>query len=407
MTQYKITLSKEDLHGLFSTDEGLAKLMEKVLNQVLQAQATEAVGALPHERTDNRRGYRNGNRNKPLHTRVGSLTLAVPQFRNGGLSTELWERYQRSEMALLLAMMEMVVNGVSTRKVSKITEELCGTSFSKSTVSALCQKLDPLVKEWNERPLCEKCYPFVLMDALVIKVRKGGRVRSQSIMLSIGINADGRREILGIHLGDSESFQSWSEYLSGLKQRGLRGVDLVVSDHHSGLVKAIQTQSQGAVWQRCQTHLMRNILNATPKKLQKEVRNQLRLIFMAPDIKTARVLLNSTLTTYQDEAPKAMEVLENGFDDAVAVLVMPECYRKKLRTTNIVEREIEEIRRRERVIRIFPNEESAIRLMGALLLERDELWSTRRREMDMADYMEWKQKEQSKSEDLDGKEAAD
>lgn len=407
MTQYQITLSQEDLHGLFSGDEGLARLMEKVLNQVLQFEATEAVGALPYERTDSRCGYRNGNRDRPLHTRVGSLTLAVPQFRKGGFSTELFERYQRSEMALMLAMMEMVINGVSTRKVTKITEELCGTQFSKSTVSALCKKLDPLVCEWNERPLGEKCYPFVLMDAIVIKVRKQGRVRSQSIMLSIGINLQGQREILGIKIGDSESYESWTEYLSWLKQRGLRGVDLVVSDHHSGLVKAIQTQFQGAVWQRCQTHFMRNILGATPKRLQKEVHSQLKPIFMAPDIKTARTLLNSTLATYQDIAPKAMETLENGFDDALAVLMLPERYRRKLRTTNLVERLNEEIRRRERVIRIFPNEESAVRLIGALLLEKDEDWITGRRYMDMTDYIEWKRKEQSKLDSPERQLAAD
>ncbi len=330
----------------------------------------------------------------------------MPQFRKGGFSTELFERYQRSEMALMLAMMEMVIDGVSTRKVTKITEELCGTQFSKSTVSALCKKLDPLVNEWNERPLGEKCYPFVLMDAIVKKVRKRGRVRSQSIMLSIGINLQGQREILGIKIGDSESYESWTEYLSWLKQRGFRGVDLVVSDHHSG-VKAIQTQFQGAVWQRCQTHYMRNILSATPKHLQKEVHSQLKPIFMAPDIKTARALLNSILSAYQHKAPKAMETLENGFDDALAVLMLPERYRRKLRTTKLVERLNEEIRRRERVIRIFPNEESAIRLIGALLLEKDEDWTIGRRYMDMTDYIEWKRKEQSKLDSPERQVAAD
>lgn len=405
MTQYNITLSQEDLHGLFQKDEGLARLVEKVLNQVLQAQATEAIGALPYERTSRRLGHRNGHRDKPLRTRMGTLSLSVPQFRKGTLSTQMWGRYQRSEMALLIAMMEMVVNGVSTRKVTRITEQLCGTSFSKSTVSKLCKDLDPIVQEWNERPLGE--FPFVLMDAIVIKARKLGRVRSQSIMLSVGINTEGYREILGIKIGDSETYEGWHEYCSWLKSRGIREVDLVVSDCHSGLVRAIQEQFQGASWQRCQTHLTRNILSAVPKHLQPEVHSRLRSIFTASDLETARILLNATLDSYEDQVPKAMETLENGFDDAVAVLALPERYRRKLRTTNMVERLNQEIRRRERVIRIFPNVESAIRLLGAFLLERDEDWMTGRRYMDMTDYLDWRKHQKGKSGSPERQVAAD
>jgi putative transposase len=388
VTQYKVTLSGDDLHGLFQNDEGLARLMEKILNQVLQAQATEAIGALPYERSESRRGLRNGLRDRGLETRVGSLRLSVPQFRKGTLSTSLWERYQRSEMALLVAMMEMVVNGVSTRKVTKITEELCGASFSKSTVSELCKSLDPLVDEWNERPLGQ--YPFILMDAIVIKVRTGGRVVSRSVMVATGISLEGYREILGLKIGDSESHQGWSEYLDWLKQRGLKGVDYLVSDHHQGLVKAIQERFQGATWQRCQAHFTKNILDATPKALKSEVKANLRSIFTAPDSKTARALLNVTLSAYEDRAPKAMETLENGFDDAIAVLALPDNYRRKLRTTNIQERLNQEIRRRERVIRIFPNERSAIRLIGAVLMEKDEEWITGRIYMNMTGYLESK-----------------
>lgn len=242
-------------------------MVEKVLNKVLNMQVTDVLGAKPYERTDSRQGYRNGYRDKVLNTRVGRITLAVPQVRNGGFSTDLFERYQRSELALLVAMMEMVINGVSTRKVARITEELCGSEFSKSTVSELCKRLDPIVQEWNERPLGDKCYPFLVVDAIVVKVRKGGRVCTLSVMISIGVNMAGYREILGIKLGDSESYAGWTEYFSWLKQRGLRGVDLIVSDHHEGLVRAIQTQFQGVVWQRCQTHFIRNILDnpeATP-----------------------------------------------------------------------------------------------------------------------------------------------
>ncbi|RDV80168.1 IS256 family transposase, partial [Ammonifex thiophilus] len=220
--------------------------------------------AKPYERTEERQAYRNGHREKPLVTRIGRLVLEVPRVRSGKFSTEMFERYQRSEQALLLALMEMVVNGVSTRKVRAVVKELCGTEFSKSTVSELCKRLDPLVKAWNERDLSEKEYPFILVDALVIKVRKGGRVRSQSVLIACGVNRDGYREVLGLMIGDSESEATWSEFFGWLKKRGLKGVDLVVSDDHRGLVNAIMIHFQGASWQRCQTHFVRNILEACP-----------------------------------------------------------------------------------------------------------------------------------------------
>jgi putative transposase len=311
-------------------------------------------------------------------------------FCDGEFSTELFARYQRSEQALVLGLMEMVVNGVSTRKVSAITEELCGASFSKSTVSALCAHLDPLVTAWNERPLSEQAFPFVLVDALVLKVREDERVRALSGLLAIGVNAAGAREILGLQLGDSESEASWSGFLSWLKRRGLAGVDLVVSDAHGGLVSAIQRQFQGATWQRCQTHLTRDILEATPKTVRDELHAQLRTLFEAPDLATARTLLHQLLTTFAERAPSAMSVLEAGFDDATAVLALPDPYRRRLRTTNSVERLNEEIRRRERVIRIFPNRPSAVRLLGALLLEQHEQWTTSHHYLDMAAYWQWR-----------------
>jgi transposase-like protein len=389
VTQYQITLSDEIVHGLFKDDGAMAKLLEQVLNQVLEAEVTEALRAKPYERTEERRGYRNGFKPRTMTTRVGRLTLSVPQVRDGKFSPELFSRFQRSEQALILALMEMVVNGVSTRKVAKITEELCGTEFSKSTVSELCKRLDPMVKEWNERPLTE-AYPFVMVDAMVLKVRKGGQVRPQSALIAIGVNMRGYREVLGFWIGDSETYASWSDFFSWLKKRGLRGVDLVVSDQHGGLVKAVETHFQGAMWQRCQTHFTRNILDACPKQLQAELHSQLRVIWEAPDVETAREMLRRVIDSFGRRAPRAMTILEEGFDDAVAVLNLPERYRKRLRTTNGIERLNEEVRRRERVIRIFPNVESAVRLLGALLMEKDEAWSTDRPYFDMRDYLEWK-----------------
>lgn len=394
MAQYQINVDSQLLQQLFlgnSKDSGVAKLLESVLNQVLQAQVTEQVDAERYERSEDRQGYRNGTYPHQLHTRVGTITLSVPRIRGGKFTTELFMRYQRSEQALILAMMEMVVNGVSTRKVSQVTEELCGTEFSKSTVSDLCKRLDPIVTAWNNRPLSNSRFPFVLVDALYLKVREDGRVRSRGVMLGIGVNTDGHREVLGLMLGDTESEESWTAYFSWLKQRGLRGVDLIVSDDHGGLVRSIRQQLQGVTWQRCQTHFMRNILDATPKSLKEEIHAHVRAIMEAPDPDTARMLLDQTLAAYSEKAAKAMRTLEAGFDDATAVLSLPEKYRKRLRTTNSVERLNEEVRRRERVIRIFPNRESVIRLIGALLMEQDEKWAAGKKYLDMAEYLEWRE----------------
>ena len=217
---------------------------------------------------------------------------------------------------------------------NNITYELCGAEFSKSTVSELCKRLDPIITVWNSRPLGEKSFPFVTVDAMIIKIREDGRVRQRGVLIGIGVNEDGCREILGMMVGDSESEGSWSEFFSWLKQRGLRGVDLVVSDHHKGLVRAIRRYFQGATWQRCQTHFMRNIMDRVPEALQDELHDRIRAILEAPDSKTARVLLNQVLDEYRDKVPRAMEVLEEGFDDAVVILELPKRYRRKLRATN-------------------------------------------------------------------------
>ena len=392
MTQYQLTLDSETLQRLFTGDGQLGRLVEAILNQVLNAQVAEQLQAAPYERSEQRQGYRNGYKPRHLTTRVGTLTLLVPQVRDGQFSTELFARYQRSEQALVLTLMEMVVNGVSTRKVARITEELCGTAFAKSTVSDLCKALDPLVTNWNERDLSAQHFPFVLVDALVVKVREEGRVRAVSALVATGVNAQGYREVLGLQVGDSESERTWQDFFPWLKGRGLSGVDLVVSDHHGGLVKAVQVQFQGATWQRCQTHLSANIADATPKALQEEVHARLRPIFTAPDATTARILLAGFVADYQAKAPAAVATLERGFDDAIAVLALPAPYRVRLRTTNGVERLNEEIRRRERVIRIFPNRESVIRLLGALLLEQDEVWTTGKRYFDMTAYWLWRER---------------
>lgn len=397
MAQYKITIDEQDLHQLFSQDQGMARLVEKVINKILEVEVTEKLRAGPYERSEDRQGYRNGYRVREMKTRVGTLELAVPRTRDGNFSSELFSRYQRSEQALVLALMEMVINGVSTRKIKRVTEELCGISFSKSTVSDLCKALDPVVTAWNERDLDELAYPFVIVDAMYLKIRKNGRVLSQAALIAIAVNEQGYREVLGIKIGDSESEATWSEFLTWLKGRGLKGVEMITSDDHGGLVKAIHRHFQGVSWQRCQTHFKRNILDNCPKSLQGELRPRLKLIFDAPDLGTARGLLADVLEHFTEKAPKAMECLENGFDDAAVIMALPEPYRRRLRSTNILERLNQEVRRRERVIRIFPNAESAIRLLGALLMEQDEIWSTGRLYFKMERYQEWKESNQKKN----------
>jgi putative transposase len=390
MAKYEITLNSEQLSGLLTEDKGLQGLVETVLNQVLEAQITEQIGARPYERSEGRKAYRNGSRPRTLTTRVGPLVLHVPQVRDGSFSTTLFARYQRSEQALVLALMEMVLQGVSTRKVATITEELCGTRFSRSTVSQLCTALDARVQAWNERSLAGQAYPFVVIDALVVKVRRDNAVRATSALIVSGVNAQGRREILGLSLGDSESEGTWTDMFVWLKRRGLHGVEVLVSDDHVGLVKAAQRAFQGVIWQRCQVHFQRNVLGRTPRHLRAQMAAGLRRIFQAEDLGAARTAFVALAAVLAGKADRALTILEEGLEDALAVLVLPEPYRVRLRTTNGMERLNEEIRRRERVIRIFPNEASALRLIGALLAEQHEVWSTGKRYFDMTEYFEWK-----------------
>ena len=384
MTDYNVTVGKELLPELLSGQDGLAKLIESVLNQVLEAQVSDSLGAERYERSEERQSYRNGYRARQIYTRVGPVTLQVPQTRDGSFSTEIFKRYQRSEQAFVLALMEMVVNGVSTRKVTNITEELCGVSFSKSTVSQLCAGLDPKVRVFNERRLDEAKFPFIMVDATFIKSREGDRVVSRAVLIISGIREDGHREILGLRIGDTESYATWEETFRWLKSRGLKGVLFVVSDQHAGLVEAARKHFQGATWQRCQVHLMRNILGSCSTRHRKDVAEKAKLVLQAPDITDARCRLNVFIEQFEKLAPKAVAFLE----DAMAVMTLPDKYRKRLRTTNMQERLNGEVKRRTNVIRIFPNDDSALRLIGALLVEINEQWVTRRY-LDMDEFNEW------------------
>lgn len=388
MAEVKINVNADLLQGLMSSGDGVAKLVESVLNQVLEARLSEHLGAEKHERSDERAGYRNGHRLRVLSTRVGDIYLQVPQTREGNFSAEIFKRYQRSEQALVLSLMEMVLQGVSTRRVTEITETLCGVSFSKSTVSALCEQLEPRIQAFNHRRLDGTTYPFVIVDALFIKSREGDRVVSKAVLIASGIRQDGIREILGLQIGDSESYGTWEEMFQWLKSRGLTGVVYLISDAHNGIKEAAKKCFQGSTWQRCQVHMMRNILSTCSFKTRADIAEHLKAIFHATDMQEARRRCDQFCEQFEKTLPKTVKLLEEGFEDAMAVMALPAKYRKRLRTTNMQERLNEEIRRRERVIRIFPNDASAQRLIGALLAEQNERW-LEKKYLDMDSFHEW------------------
>lgn len=389
MAQFEITVDEAILPSLFCGGDGLKGLVEQVLNQVLALQVTQALKAESGERTPERVGYRNGYRDRTLQTRIGTLTLHVPRTRAGEFSPELWERYQRSEQAFVLALCEMVLQGVSTRKVEAVTQELCGASFSKSQVSKLCAALDPLVSTWRERPL--GVFPFVLVDAIVVKIREDNRVKVCALLIASGIDASGHRHLLGFALGDKESEASWHAFFRSLKARGLSGVDLIVSDDHAGLVKAVESSFAGASWQRCQAHFVRNLSDACPRSEVEAFLASAKQVLYAPNQESARLRLKETCAAFESRCSKAVALLESAFEEVTSILAFPGKYHRLLRTTNSVERLNEEIRRRDRVIRIYPNRASCERLLGALLMEFDEAMSSGKVYVDMAPYWSWRE----------------
>ena len=280
----------------------------------------------------------------------------------------------------------MVVQGVSTRKVQKITEELCGEKFSKSLVSDICKGLDGPIRDFRCRDLGR--YPFVMMDAMYIRVRENHRVVSKAFLLAIGINPDGHKEILGFDLCSSEKEINWKGFFDELLFRGLSGVDLVVSDNHKGLVKAIRESFPNASWQRGQVHMTRNILDKTPKRYVEGLKSELKAMFNAQTIREARTLRNEIVEEYSDVAAEAMQILDEGFEDAMTIMALPSKYRVSLRTTNLIERENRELRKRDNVIGIYPNSLSAERLLGAVLLDHHKDWAASSRLFSMTEYFE-------------------
>ena len=371
MAQLNITLNQEEIQALLLEDQGEAfkKILQASLNKILQAESAEQLKAGPYERSAERTDSRNGSRDRDLNTRVGRITLQVPRHRNVPFKTLVFENYSRSEAALVAGMAEMVVNGVSTRKVSRVMETLCGTSFSKSAVSDVCKDLDKAVKEFRTRPL-EGDYPFLTVDATYFKVRENSRVISKAFMIAYGTNAEGHREILGFGIYANESSATWTDFLLGLKKRGLTGLLMVTSDAHDGILNAIGKVFPTVPWQRCQFHFIRNITDKAPKKYQAGLRTELQELFNCKTLTEARKVRDRIMEDYRDVAEPAVTCLDEGFESAMTVMLLPAWLRRFYRTSNQIERLNKELKRRSKVIGVFPNEDSVLRLMGSVLMER-------------------------------------
>ena len=369
---------------LISGDRDLMKgLMKEALQEVLAGEMSEFLGAGPSERSEGRNGYRSGYYHRGLVTRVGKLELRVPRDRSGEFSTALFERYARSEKALVAALAEMYVQGVSTRKVKAITEELCGHSFSASAISAINKGLDAALARFAERQLDEP-YPYLILDARYEKVREAGVIRSMAVQVAIGINGEGQRQVLAVQMANRESHSSWKQFVLRLKERGLTGVEFVVSDDHAGLKKAIGEVLTEAAWQRCYVHFLRNALDYLPRKADDDCMQELRWIYDRRDLQEANRDLATWIAKWAGKYPKLVDWVETNIGETLSFYRLPRAHHKHMKSTNMLERLNEEIKRRTRVVRIFPNSESCLRLIRALCVERHEAWLEDSRYLNMA-----------------------
>lgn len=358
--------------------DGMARAMQLLLNEAMKLERSAALGARPYERTAERRGYANGFKPKTVRSRVGALELAVPQTRGVEFYPSALERGTRSERALALAVAEMYLQGVSTRKVTAVMEQLCGQSVTSAQVSRAVQALDEELAAWRERPLGEMHY--LQLDARYEKVRVGGTVVSCALLVATGITPDGHRSVLGVSVSLSEAEVHWREFLAGLQARGLHGVRMITSDDHAGLRAALAARFSGVPWQRCQFHLAKNLLDHLPPNVpQEEASRDLRAVFNAPSRGEAERLLGLMVANVAPTAKKLAAWLEKNVPEGLTVFGFPVEYRRRLRTNNGLERLNRELKRRTRVASIFPNEASLLRLATAVLLETDDEWQTEKR----------------------------
>jgi transposase-like protein len=377
--------------------EGMRPVIERLFNEAMKIERARFLGANPWERNEDRAGHANGFKDKTIQTRIGALELKIPQVR-GGLSfyPQSLERGCRSERALKLAIAEMYVTGVSTRKVTEITEALCGTEVSSTQVSRLSNVLDEELEKFRNRALAE--YPYVILDARYEKVRHDGVVRDLAVLWATGINWDGRPEVLGVSVSLSEAEVHWKAFLSSLVKRGLSGIQLITSDDHEGLKAARKAVFAGVLWQRCQYHLAQNAQAYAPNRsMREEIAQAVRDIFNCSSLEEAQQMKQRIVQRYAKCASDFVVWLEENIDEGLTVFQFPRSHRRKIRTSNLLERHNREIKRRTRVATLFPHPASCLRLVTAVLAEIHEEWLTGKRYLDMNELMDFRETAQSQS----------
>ena len=362
--------------------EVIGQAFSRLLEHAMRLERDDVLGAAPYERTETRRGYANGYKDKTIKTGVGALTVRIPKARGVEFYPSALERGVRSDRALILAIAEMYVRGISTRKVTAVLEELCGLEISSAQVSRAAKTLDEELSAWRERKIGK--HPYVIFDARYEKVRHGGVVIDCAVLSAVGITPEGKRTVLGTSVSLSEAEVHWRTFMTSLVERGLHGVELMVADDHGGLRAAREAVFTGVPWQRCQFHLAQNALHHVPKiAMRRSVADDLRAVFNAPDRAEAERYLKAMIQRYQKTAPKLVEWLDENVREGLTVFELPRAHRRRLRTINGLERVHKEIKRRTRVATLFPNEASLLRLVSAVLAEIDDDWSTSRKYLNM------------------------
>ena len=372
------TLPEEILEQIAADGmEAVPELIRILINEAMQLERDQHLGAGPYERSPMRQGHANGYKPKKVKTRLGEIEFAIPQVRSGDFYPEALEKGIRSERALTLALAEMYVQGVSTRRVAAITEQLCGTSVSSTQVSRAAAQMDEVLEAWRNRPLGEIVYMY--LDARYEKVRMDGQIQDAAVLMAAGVGTDGKRRILGVSVSLSEAELHWRAFLESLVDRGLRDVELIISDDHSGMRKARQAVFTGIPWQRCQFHLQQNASQYVPrKKMRRQVADDIRAVFNAPNRELAEAYLKHLVVKYSETASDLADWMEVAIPEGLTVFGFPEEHRRRIRTSNLLERVSQEIKRRTRVIRLFPNEASCLRLVSAIVMEISDEWETGR-----------------------------
>ena len=384
----KVAVEAEEIKAvLVEQRDFLQPVVEEAVQAILEMEMEECLQAGKHERTDDRQGYRSGYYRRRLITGVGTLVLRVPQDRSGRFSTKVFEQYQRSEKALVAALAQMYVQGVSTRKVAAVTQELCGHEFSASSISAITRRLEEQLAQFSQRPL-EVEYPYVIVDARYERVREGGVIVNRAILVALGIDWEGRRQVLAVEYAQRESQSSWKDFLLALKKRGLTGVRLVVSDDHAGLKAAIQEVMPEAWWQRCYVHFLRNALDYLPRKADEGCLQELRWMYERRDAFEARRDLKAWLEKWSAKYPKLCAWMETNIEETWSFYQLPLSHHKHMKSTNLLERFNQEIKRRTLVVRIFPDEASCLRLIRAVAAETHEEWMEGSRYLNMDPFKE-------------------